>query len=48
MKEATGELSMVVITLIIIVAVLVIWRAVKDPVQEWVQQKFTDMEAETG
>ena len=44
MKEATGELSMVVITIIAVVAVLAIWNAVKGPVTNWVQNKFGEVE----
>lgn len=40
MKEATGELSMVVITLIIVVAVIGIWTALKPSIQGWVKDKF--------
>jgi len=42
MKEASGELSMVVITLIIVVAVFAIWRIAKPMVQNWVVDKFND------
>ena len=47
MKEATGELSMVVVTIIAIVAILVIWNLVKTPLTEWLGEKFGGM-METG
>ena len=47
MKEASGELSMVVVTIIAIVAILVIWNLVKDPLTEWLGEKFGGM-METG
>lgn len=40
MKESTGELSMVVITIVAVIAVLAIWNAVKEPVAKWVGTKF--------
>ena len=44
MKESTGELSMVVITIIAVIAILAIWNAVKDPLSDWVTGKFGQME----
>lgn len=48
MKEASGELSMVVITLIIVIAVLGIWRVAKPIVQNWVINKFNETANTSG
>lgn len=40
MKEATGELSMVVITILIVVAVIAIWNLVAPTVSNWVEETF--------
>ena len=44
MKEASGELSMVVVTLIAIVAVLALWQILGPKLSEWVQGKFDWMQ----
>lgn len=44
MKEATGELSMVVVTLIAVVAILVLWNVLSPQLTEWVQEKFNWMQ----
>ena len=48
MKEASGELSMVVITLIIVIAVLSIWWFAKPVIQGWVINKFNETAGLTG
>lgn len=46
MKEASGELSMVVITLIAIVAILALWNWMQPTLTNWVKQKFNWMQAQ--
>lgn len=43
MKEATGELSMVVITIVAIVAILVLWNFMSPTLSNWVGKKFGEM-----
>ena len=40
MKEATGELSMTVVTIIAIVAIAGIIYVLKDPMTEWIQNTW--------
>lgn len=40
MKEATGELSMVVITIVAVVAILILWNTMSPVLSNWVGQKF--------
>ena len=48
MKEASGELSMTVLTIIIVIAVLALWNTVIQPIaSDWIQDRFGDL-AETG
>ena len=51
MKEATGELSMTVITIIAVVAIAGIIALAKDPVTKWIENTFNDLtkeESNTG
>lgn len=48
MKESTGELSMVVITIIIIVAVVGIWNTLKPTIAQWVEDTFKKTTEATG
>lgn len=41
MKESTGELSMVVITLIIVIAVIAMWGPIQNILGKWTQNIFT-------
>ena len=43
MKEATGELSMVVITIVAVVAILVLWNMMSPVLSNWVGKKFGDI-----
>ena len=44
MKEATGELSMVVITIVAVVAILVLWNFMSPRLTNWVGRKFGEIE----
>lgn len=43
MKEASGELSMTVVTIIAVIAVLVLWQVVGPRLTEWVNTKFNNL-----
>ena len=47
MKEATGELSMTVITIIAVVAIAGIVALAKDPITNWINNTFNGMTGTT-
>ena len=42
MKEATGELSMTVITIVAVALIAAILAILKDPITEYIQNTFTE------